>query len=115
MGRPVDNGRYVGSLVAAIGDIIERHMIDTGFLAPAETLLVAKASDQPSAATSATRIGPLCPKCNQPGLVREAGSAAARAGIAAVQDSTATQAATASMNLSFVGFFTSGSPCIVLL
>ena len=26
------NGRYVGSLVAAIGDIIERHMIETGFL-----------------------------------------------------------------------------------
>ena len=25
------NGRYVGSLVAAIGDVIERHMIDTAF------------------------------------------------------------------------------------
>src|SRR5664279_4611791 len=67
------NGRYVGSLVAAIGDIIERHMIETGFLAPAETLLVAQATVQPSAGTSATRIGPLCPKCTQPGLVREAG------------------------------------------
>ena len=66
------NGRYVGSLVAAIGDIIERHMIDTGFLAPAETL-VAKRPFRPSAETSATPIGPLCPKCSQPGLVREAG------------------------------------------
>ena len=28
------NGRYVGSLVAAIGDIIERHMVETGFLVP---------------------------------------------------------------------------------
>ena len=34
------NGRYVGSLVAAIGDIIERHMVETGFLVPAETLVV---------------------------------------------------------------------------
>jgi len=66
------NGRYVGSLVAAIGDIIERHMIDTGFPAPAETL-VAKAAARASPGTSATRLGPLCPKCSQPGLVREAG------------------------------------------
>ena len=66
------NGRYVGSLVAAIGDIIERHMVETGFLAPAETL-VAKAVGQPAAGASATPLGPLCPKCNQPGLVREAG------------------------------------------
>jgi ribonucleoside-diphosphate reductase alpha chain len=66
------NGRYVGSLVAAIGDIIERHMIDTGFLAPAETL-VAKPAVQAAAGVSATQLGPLCPKCNQPGLVREAG------------------------------------------
>ncbi len=70
--RPWSNVRYVGSLVAAIGDIIERHGIDTGFLAPAATL-VAKATVHPSAEPPATRIGPLCPKCRQPGLVREAG------------------------------------------
>jgi ribonucleoside-diphosphate reductase alpha chain len=63
------NGRYVGSLVAAIGDVIERHMIDTGFLQPAEKL-VAKVSAVPAAVTA---LGPLCPKCSQPGLVREAG------------------------------------------
>jgi ribonucleoside-diphosphate reductase alpha chain len=66
------NGRYVGSLVAAIGDIIERHMVETGFLAPAETL-VAKAVGQAVAGASITQLGPLCPKCSQPGLVREAG------------------------------------------
>jgi ribonucleoside-diphosphate reductase alpha chain len=66
------NGRYVGSLVAAIGDIIERHMVETGFLVSAETL-VAKAVGQPAAGASATRLGPLCPKCSQPGLVHEAG------------------------------------------
>jgi ribonucleoside-diphosphate reductase alpha chain len=66
------NGRYVGSLVAAIGDVIERHMIETGFLAPAESL-VAKAVGQAPAGASAAQFGPLCPKCSQPGLVREAG------------------------------------------
>ncbi|PPQ32901.1 adenosylcobalamin-dependent ribonucleoside-diphosphate reductase [Rhodopila globiformis] len=65
------NGRYVGSLVAAIGDVIERHMIDTGFLTPAEPI-VQKAANATSPA-AATALGPLCPKCSQPGLVREAG------------------------------------------
>jgi ribonucleoside-diphosphate reductase alpha chain len=62
------NGRYVPSLVAAIGDVIERHMIETGFLAPAETLPV----KAPSGA-AVTALGPLCPRCSQPGVVREAG------------------------------------------
>ena len=66
------NGRYVPSLVAAIGDVIERHMIDTGFLVPAETLS-AKPEATSTVATAATQLGPLCPKCSQPGLVREAG------------------------------------------
>ena len=65
------NGRYVGSLVAAIGDIIERHMIDTGFLRLAEPTDRQSAKAASPAATAA--IGPLCPKCSQPGLVREAG------------------------------------------
>jgi ribonucleoside-diphosphate reductase alpha chain len=65
------NGRYVGSLVAAIGDIIERHMLDTGFLTSAEPI-VQKAAKATSPA-AATALGPLCPKCSQPGLVREAG------------------------------------------
>jgi ribonucleoside-diphosphate reductase alpha chain len=65
------NGRYVGSLVAAIGDIIERHMTDTGFLTTAEPILP-KAANAVSPA-AATALGPLCPKCSQPGLVREAG------------------------------------------
>jgi len=67
------NGRYVGSLVAAIGDVIERHMIDTGFLQPAEKV-AGKVLAAPSAPASASvALGPLCPKCSQPGLVREAG------------------------------------------
>ena len=66
------NGRYVPSLVAAIGDVIERHMIETGFLAAAETP-VAPAAGEPPTSGAPAMIGPLCPKCSQPGLVREAG------------------------------------------
>ena len=33
------DGRYVPSLLAAIGGIIERHMIDIGFIAPAERIV----------------------------------------------------------------------------
>jgi ribonucleoside-diphosphate reductase alpha chain len=64
------NGRYVGSLVAAIGDVIERHMVETGFLVPAEKLPGKLQARQNAAAT---QLGRLCPKCSQPGLVHEAG------------------------------------------
>ena len=68
------NGRYVPSLVAAIGDIIEQHMRGTGFLADADAPLVAApALDTASKPGPVTMAGPLCPKCTQPGLVREAG------------------------------------------
>ncbi len=63
------NGRYVPSLIAAIGGILERHMVGTGFLPPAgdagPVLPFIPALDRP--------IGPLCPKCSQPGLMKEAG------------------------------------------
>ncbi len=66
------NGRYVPSLVAAIGDVIERHMIETGFLETPETAgLMASTHARP--AGSVTHVGPVCPKCSQPGLVKEAG------------------------------------------
>ena len=64
------NGRYVGSLVAAIGDVIEQHMIDTGFLQPA---MPQNGTSSNGKVASIAVLGPLCPKCSQPGLVREAG------------------------------------------
>ena len=66
------NGRYVPSLVAAIGDVIERHMVDTGFLATPDLTggLTAPAAVN---ARTGTHLGPICPKCSQPGLVKEAG------------------------------------------
>jgi ribonucleoside-diphosphate reductase alpha chain len=66
------NGRYVGSLVAAIGDVIERHMIETGFLVR-EASIGIKAVLPVTDSVTAAQLGPLCPKCNQPGLVHEAG------------------------------------------
>jgi ribonucleoside-diphosphate reductase alpha chain len=71
-GGQFSKGRYVPSLVAAIGDVIERHMIETGFLvrldAPAEHV-----SHAPEQAAPTGHVGPLCPRCSQPGLVKEEG------------------------------------------
>ena len=62
-------GKYVPSLIAAIGGILERHMIATGFLAAPEPLVH---DGHPAAGTSSVGgIGMLCPKCSQPGVVKE--------------------------------------------
>jgi len=62
-------GRYVPSLLAAIGEIIEQHMIDIGF--------IQKKPQEDSAPEQARAVGetPLrfCPKCGQPGLVHKEG------------------------------------------
>ncbi|MDA0675403.1 MAG: adenosylcobalamin-dependent ribonucleoside-diphosphate reductase [Proteobacteria bacterium] len=77
-------GRYVPSLLAAIGEVIERHMIAIGFLPPNQQtadhgadekrLAVGAADGLPAAAEqrrpSAQRQ---CPKCGQPSLVRQEG------------------------------------------
>jgi ribonucleoside-diphosphate reductase alpha chain len=67
-------GKYVPSLLAAIGDVIERHMVDIGFLP-------ARGGDGKGAASSALRVVNLpdtptgarlaqCPKCGEAALVR---------------------------------------------
>ena len=66
-------GRYVPSLVAAIGEVLERHMRETGFLAAADAPALAGKAGDPAAAGPTAQLGALCPKCSQPGLVREAG------------------------------------------
>jgi len=77
-------GRYVPSLLAAIGDVIERHMIVIGFLpdpkAELEAFMEAKkqAYAQSSLAhsggtASSLSTGRYCPKCNQPTLIRQEG------------------------------------------
>ena len=67
-------GRYVPSLLAAIGEVIERHMIDTGFLAqePDEKLVEHTGTDEHPAEVSL--IGAkYCPKCNHPTLIFQEG------------------------------------------
>ena len=70
------DGRYVPSLLAAIGDVIERHMIEIGFL-PAKRQR-ADFNAQQAAASSGlisdqrslgTRMAQ-CPKCGQAALIR---------------------------------------------
>ncbi|WP_211364811.1 adenosylcobalamin-dependent ribonucleoside-diphosphate reductase [Roseospira marina] len=74
-------GRYVPSLLAAIGGVIEQHMIETGFLGAPEGFVVedgdnAKATShgpqavEPVARPAAMRF---CPKCAQPTLIRQEG------------------------------------------
>ncbi len=67
------NGRYVPSLVAAIGDVIERHMVESGFLADAVPTKPVAARPEAASPLAASVLGPLCPKWSQPGLVHEAG------------------------------------------
>jgi ribonucleoside-diphosphate reductase alpha chain len=87
-------GRYVPSLLAAIGEVIERHMIDIGFLQSgrpgtdpyAAGPLLAVVGETPRAQISAMPEAPetarasiasgyarQCPKCGSPSLIRQEG------------------------------------------
>jgi ribonucleoside-diphosphate reductase alpha chain len=72
-------GKYVPSLLAAIGEVIERHMIDIGFLPDPKA-----AREPPEARDDRSHQGRKvvnlggaglrhCPKCNQPALLRSEG------------------------------------------
>ena len=71
------DGRYVPSLLAAIGDVIERHMIEIGFL-PAKSQRTVMTDRKVAAAGEALltdqRRHPVglaqCPKCGQAALIR---------------------------------------------
>lgn len=66
-------GKRVPSLIAAIGDVIERHMRSTGFLAPPEEPAL-KAKALPLAVGDNLRPSGLqmrqCPKCGEAALIR---------------------------------------------
>lgn len=67
------DGRYVPSLLAAIGGVIERHMIDTGFLpADAEGQLVPAGGTAASGSALAPGLRQ-CPKCGSLALLRQEG------------------------------------------
>ncbi|WP_114393285.1 adenosylcobalamin-dependent ribonucleoside-diphosphate reductase [Oleisolibacter albus] len=63
-------GRYVPSLLAAIGTVIERHLLDIGFLA--QPVPLAGTGGTGGTGGTAARPAP-CPRCGQPGLVRQEG------------------------------------------
>lgn len=58
------NGHYVPSLLAAIGDIIERHMVEIGFLSPGER-------DRPILVEAGSQ--PTCPRCGHQTLIFQEG------------------------------------------
>ncbi len=64
-------GRYVPSLIAAIGGIIEQHMVETGFLPGEEHVCHEPRVANMAAPTGA--LGMICPECNQPGVTKEGG------------------------------------------
>ncbi len=61
-------GRYVPSLLAAIGDVIERHMIATGFIST-ESAGVSRLSEASSGKLAS------CPRCGERGLMYQEGCA----------------------------------------
>ena len=56
-------GHYVPSLLAAIGDVIERHLIAIGFMSPRETLPL---PEKLRAMAGQTAVGRTCPRCSTP-------------------------------------------------
>ncbi|HJW42202.1 MAG TPA: adenosylcobalamin-dependent ribonucleoside-diphosphate reductase [Rhizomicrobium sp.] len=61
--------RYVPSLMAAIGEVLEKHMIDIGFIAPPSGVLVP--SERRAVAVAAEGApARFCPRCGQPSLVK---------------------------------------------
>jgi ribonucleoside-diphosphate reductase alpha chain len=62
------HGRYVPSLLAAIGEVIERHLVATGFMAPREAPPGAERRAVAIAAEGAPAR--FCPRCSSPGFVK---------------------------------------------
>ena len=60
-------GRYVPSLLAAIGDVIERHMIEIGFMG--------KRAPEPAAAAIPREGAPahFCPRCGEASFIKVEG------------------------------------------
>ena len=62
------SGRYVPSLLAAIGEVIERHLIATGFMTPRESVV----PDEVRAMAVGAEGVPAkpCPRCGSPSFVK---------------------------------------------
>jgi ribonucleoside-diphosphate reductase alpha chain len=62
------SGRYVPSLLAAIGEVIERHMIATGFITPRETIVPQEVRAMAVGAEGVPARP--CPRCSSPTYVK---------------------------------------------
>ncbi|MBU0724985.1 MAG: adenosylcobalamin-dependent ribonucleoside-diphosphate reductase [Alphaproteobacteria bacterium] len=65
-------GRYVPSLLAAIGDVIERHLMDIGFIPQPEEKRQGHLAERKVVGLADQRLR-YCPKCAQPSLLRQEG------------------------------------------
>ena len=65
-------GRYIPSLMAAIGEVIEKHMIAIGFITPREDVAV---PEERRAVAAAAEGAParFCPRCSSPSFVKMEG------------------------------------------
>jgi ribonucleoside-diphosphate reductase alpha chain len=72
------NGRYIPSILAAIGGVIERHMVDIGFLKRGEE---AEEATPPAGGPlqRAGRAPAQCPRCGEAALVFQEGCASCAA------------------------------------
>ena len=66
-------GHYVPSLLAAIGEVIERHMIDIGFLPVPDQAASEPVALQATDDTPAITAGRQCPKCGSASLIHQEG------------------------------------------
>ncbi len=65
------NARYVPSLLAAIGEVIERHLVAIGFMTPREKL--AQPDIEAVAVGAEGASSRYCPRCGQPSFVKQEG------------------------------------------
>jgi ribonucleoside-diphosphate reductase alpha chain len=63
-------GRYVPSLLAAIGDVIEQHMVDIGFMPPRQQSPALVEKRAVANLPGEVRRMPQCPKCGEAALIR---------------------------------------------
>ncbi len=63
-------GRYVPSLLAAIGEVIERHLIEIGFMSPRSEPLVGEEIRAIAAAAEGGVPARVCPRCSSTSFVR---------------------------------------------
>jgi len=66
------DGKYIPSLLAAIGEVIERHMVAIGFMTVPEAPSGGLVSEGLRRAVGAERLRQ-CPKCGVAGLSRQEG------------------------------------------